>query len=114
MPPISDWGLFTKYYYGYYVWSDNKNLMPKKIAKYIGRYVRHPAIANGRIIDYNKNRITFFYKDNEDKKIYVTKSINNFISSLIQHIPLEQFKMIRYYGAYSRNQKQKYNTYLKN
>ena len=27
----------NKYYYGYYVWSDNKIGNPKLIAKYIGR-----------------------------------------------------------------------------
>ena len=98
-----------KYNYGFYVWSDdeflNKN---KQLAKYMGRYVRHPAIANGRIIHYNKKKITFFYRDNQDGEIIITKSITDFIASLIQHIPPKQFKMIRYYGVYSRNQKKRY------
>lgn len=92
----------NKYYYGYYVWSDI--IKSKEIAKYIGRYVRHPAIANGRIVDYSKEKIKFFYLDNKNNMIYITKSITPFITSLIQHIPPEQFKMIRYYGAYCRNQ----------
>ncbi|MBS3114671.1 transposase [Candidatus Woesearchaeota archaeon] len=33
--------------------------------------------------------------------------VRNFINSLIQHIPPEQFKIIRYYGIYSRNQRNK-------
>jgi len=36
------------------------------------------------------------------------KSVYDFISSLIQHIPPKQFRMMRHYGAYSRNQRRKY------
>ena len=97
----------NKYYYGYYVWYDNKIVNPKLIAKYIGRYVRHPAIANGRIAKYNKRHITFFYKDAYGNNILVRKSVRNFIACLIQHIPPKQFKTIRYYGAYSKNKRKK-------
>ena len=96
----------SKYYYGYYV-NSSKTISKKQIAKYTGRYLRHPAIANSRIIKYKNNKITFFYKENNNKVI-VTKSINNFITSLIQHIPPKQFKVIRYYGAYCRNQRRKH------
>ncbi len=94
--------LSNRYYYGYYVWSEKRNLYSKNVAKYAARYVRHPAIANGRIIDYNRKGVTFYYKDEEDNELFITKKITNFITSLIQHIPPKQFKMIRYYGAYSR------------
>jgi len=90
--------------YGFYVWS-SQEIKNRQLSKYIARYVRHPAIANGRIAGYNKKEITFYYSDNEDKEVYITKSMNNFISSLIQHIPPKQFKMIRHYGLYSRNKK---------
>jgi len=29
-------------------------------------------------------------------------SVDEFISAIIQHVPERQFKMIRYYGSYSR------------
>lgn len=93
----------NKYYYGYYVWYDNKIVNPKLIAKYIGRYVRHPAIANGRIAEYNKKSVTLFYKDAHGSDVSVRKSVRNFIASLIQHIPPKQFKTIRHYGVYSKN-----------
>lgn len=96
----------NKYYYGYYVWSDA--IKSKKISKYIARYVRHPAIANGRIMKYDKGNVEFFYLDNNKNKVIVKKTVFDFISSLIQHIPPRQFKMIRYYGIYSRNQRRKY------
>jgi tRNA G26 N,N-dimethylase Trm1 len=35
-----------------------------------------------------------------------------FIKALIQHIPDRNFKMIRYYGAYSRKTKRRYSSYL--
>ena len=90
------------YYYGYYIHSGRRVITPKQIAKYTGRYVRHPAIANGRIIAYNKISVTFFYKDNLERKIIITRTVHDFISSLIQHIPPKQFKIVRYYGSYSR------------
>jgi hypothetical protein len=89
--------LIKNHSYGFYVWN-SEEIKKRELPKYIARYVRHPAIANGRIIDYNKKEVTFYYKDNEDKEIYITKPITNFISSLIQHIPPKQFKMIRRYG----------------
>ena len=98
----------NKYYYGYYVGYDDKIVKPKLIAKYIGRYVRHPAIANGRIAQYNKRYVTFFYKDSHKSKVLVRKSVRNFIACLIQHIPPKQFKTIRYYGAYSKNKAKNY------
>ncbi|MDP3698205.1 MAG: transposase [Nanoarchaeota archaeon] len=90
------------YHYGFYVWCDHKSTFS---INYVGRYVRHPAIANSRIIVYDKNNITFFYKDNQSKKIVITKSVDDFISSLVQHIPPKQFKIIRYYGVYCRNKR---------
>ncbi len=93
----------NKYYYGYYVWSGT--IKSKQLAKYAGRYVRHPAIANGRIINCNNNEVTFYCTNNQQNKLVITKSTANFIASLLQHIPPKQFKITRYYGAYSRNQK---------
>jgi hypothetical protein len=39
-------------------------------------------------------------------------STDDFISALIQHIPEKQFKMIRYYGAYTRNRRRLYKKHL--
>ena len=93
----------NKYYYGYYVWSDN--IKSKNIAKYIGKYVRHPAIANSRITEYNRKYVKFYYNGIQQQRIYARKSTADFITCLIQHIPPKQFKMIRYYGYYNRNNK---------
>lgn len=93
----------NKYYYGYYVWSDA--IRSKEISKYIARYVRHPAIANSRVIVYNEQYVKFYYNDAGKQRIFVRKPVMDFIACLIQHIPPKQFKMIRYYGIYSKNKK---------
>jgi hypothetical protein len=98
--------LYDKYPKGFYVWVHKRGRIkhPKLVARYVGRYVRHPAIANRRIT-YFDGRIVKFYYDEEGELVEVVKTVDDFISSLIQHIPLPQFKMIRYYGAYSRKGK---------
>ena len=40
----------------------------KAAVRYVGRYVRHPAISNQRIIDYDGEYVTFSYK--RDGKLY--------------------------------------------
>ena len=87
----------NKYNYGYYVWSSRHAIKPKQLAKYIARYVRHPAIADSRIKDVLKDKITFCYSSNNGNSIIVTQSTASFITTLIQHIPPRQFKTIRYY-----------------
>jgi len=83
-----------------------------KIARYVARYIRHPAVANTRLHRYDEKTVTFWYKDNEGKKHFVTMAVREFIRALIQHIPDRNFKMIRHYGAYSRRTKRKYSGYL--
>jgi len=80
----------------------------KHLAQYIGRYLRHPAIADSRIIFYDKKIVRFCYLDHKVKKRVVSEmSVMEFISAIIQHIPDKNFKMIRYYGLYSRKGKKK-------
>ena len=102
----------NQYYYGYYVWSDS--IQSKNIAKYIGRYVRHPVIANSRIDFFDKAKmlVGFHYEDHEKIRHDVVMNSDDFISALIGHIPPPQFKMIRYYGAYARRSRKKYKKHM--
>lgn len=102
--------LFKKYPKGFYVWLHKRGRIkhPRFIARYVGRYVRHPAIANSRIFYFDGNVVKFYFKNNDDVIVNVTMSTNNFIGALIQHIPPPQFKMIRYYGAYARRTKRRF------
>lgn len=106
--------MFKAYPEGFYIYTPKESRITskRKIAKYVARYVRHPAIANTRICGYDGKEVTFWYKDNEDEKHYVTMEVFEFIQALIQHIPDRQFKMIRYYGAYCRKWKGGYAAYL--
>jgi len=95
---------FRKYPKGFVAYiKPDKLHYGKGLIKYIGRYVRHPAIANSRIVDYNGKGVTFYYEDQDRNKIFKTMNVFDFISAIIQHIPERNFRLVRYYGVYSRN-----------
>lgn len=97
---------YRKYPNGFCVYVRKHRISSRKgLAKYLGRYVRHPAIANSRIIAYNGEAIRFYWKDYEDKIHYKIMLVHEFISALIQHIPEKNQKLVRYYGWYSRRKK---------
>jgi len=79
-----------------------KTKIPKKeLIRYIARYVRHPAISDRRIVGYDSKTVTILCEA-KGKTWYVKFTVEEFITRLIQHIPAKNFKMIRYYGLYSR------------
>lgn len=76
----------------------------KIITKYVGRYVGRPAIAESRIISYDGEFVEFRYTPHDKKEEVIEKiTVEEFIKRLIIHIPEINFKMIRRYGLYSRN-----------
>jgi len=98
--------LFKKYPNGFCAYVKPERIYSsKRLIEYIGRYVRHPAIANSRIIDYNGLGVTFYYEDHSGNKNFKTMSVFDFILAIIQHIPDKHFRLIRYYGAYARKKK---------
>lgn len=97
---------FTNNGEGFYVYAPKQRGKIKEQLRYIGRYIRRPAIGINRIEEYDGQYVTFKYIDKTDgieKKEKV--SVEEFISRLIRHIPDEQFKTIRHYGMYSRRSK---------
>lgn len=75
----------------------------KELARYIARYIRHPAISNRRIIDYTKKDVTIICEDKNNKIIWNEKfSVDEFISRLVRHIPPKGFQVVRHYGIYSK------------
>ena len=94
---------YRKYPKGFCVYVREDRISSRKgLAKYIGRYVRHPAISNCRIIAYNKEAVRFYWKDHDDIIHYKILKVNDFISAIIRHIPEKNQKLVRYYGFYSR------------
>jgi len=76
----------------------------KQAARYMARYVRHPAIADSRIIGYDTQNVTFVY-ERERKTYTVVMDKFEFIHNVIKHIPDQNFKMVRYYGIHGRRAK---------
>lgn len=94
---------YRRYPNGFCVYVRKDRISSRKgLAKYIGRYVRHPAIANTRIVAYNGEAVRFYWKDHENKIHYKIMLVYDFILAIIQHVPEKNQKLIRCYGAYSR------------
>jgi len=96
---------FKKYPNGFVIYG--KRRFEKRegwsMARYIGRYVKHPPIAESRITDFDGKHVIFWYKDTKTKrKITVTMDQFEFIRLLLSHIPEKNFKIVRYCGIYSR------------
>lgn len=72
------------------------------VVKYLAKYMRHPAIANSRIIFYGKERVTIRMRDKQKREYSIWMTVEELIGRLIQHIPSKNFKIIRWYGLYSR------------
>ena len=100
--------LFKNHPEGFYIYAKRRVTNPKKTARYIGRYIRHPAIAESRITEFNpkSNTVTFWYQRNGAKET-VTMPALEFIDHLVRLIPDKNMKLIRYYGLYARRTRNK-------
>ncbi len=100
--------MYKKYGKGFYVYAKGEMKDAGGAAKYVGRYMGRPAIAESRIIRYDGEKVTFWYERHEDgKRVEETIDAKEFIGRLIRHIPEKQFKMVRNYGLYSRRNQHK-------
>ncbi len=104
--------LFKRYPEGFYIRAKDTINNKKKMIKYIGRYIRHPAVAESRIIFYDGSKVVFWYEDDDHVKHYVMMSVQDFVHTVVAHIPDKQFKTIRHYGVYSRGIKRKFKRLL--
>ena len=104
--------LFNRYPEGFYIRAKDTINNKKKMIKYIGRYIRHPAVAESRIIFYDGGKVVFWYEDDNHVRHYVMMSVNDFIHAVIDHVPDKQFKTIRHYGVYSRGIKRRFKRLL--
>ena len=91
-----------KYPDGFIVDPGKSSMNWQGVVKYLARYMRHPAVANSRIIFYGKDRITIRMRDKQKREYSIWMTAEEFIERLIQHIPSKNFKVIRWYGLYSR------------
>lgn len=96
--------MFRQYQQGFYVYAKPRVKNGQGIGRYIGRYIRHPAIADTRIIGYDGQEVTFYYKVRREGKVWRQKKrlpVLEFIHSVVRHIPTKHFKLVRYYGLYA-------------
>ena len=88
--------MFQKYINGFVI--DGKRRISNLIdvAKYIVRYVRHPAIADSPILNHDGKQVEFSYKRRIIGKIHYYKKImeiDEFIEALMHFIPPKNFKL---------------------
>ena len=72
--------------------------------RYLARYMRHPPISNHRIIFYGRGKVIIRMKDKQRRCYSTWFTVEEFITRLIMHIPSKNFKVVRWYGLYSRRE----------
>ena len=92
--------LFKNHKNGFYVRAKDRIEIPYDLIKYIGRYVRHPAIAESRIVEYsprdNEDKVVFYDENYKKEMVYVTMTVFEFIVALIRHVTQSNFKIVRW------------------
>ena len=74
------------------------------VIRYLARYMRHPAISNSRIASYDGKNITIKVDSKKWSQFRQVFTAGEFTTSLIQHISPKNFKVVRWYGLYSRRE----------
>lgn len=100
--------IYKEYNNGFYVYAKPDNISSiNQTINYVVRYTGRPAMAQSRIIDYDGTYVTYYYERHEDgKRIEEKVHAYEFIKRLILHIPNKNFKVVRYYGIYTKTHKQ--------
>lgn len=105
--------LFKDHPNGFYVYAKREMNNDKGLLQYIARYVRHPAIAQSRIREFDGKAVTFACKRDEDgSERLISMPIQEFLLALIQHIPPKGFQMIKHLGLYANRSRRKYTSVI--
>jgi len=84
-----------------------------EVIRYIGRYSKRACLSEYKITNIEGEYLTFKYKDYKDridpkdkkspaKEKELRLHYSKFFPLLLQHVPEPYFRLVRYYGAYSR------------
>lgn len=99
---------YKRYPKGFFVNAESRVGNSKNIAKYLGRYLARPAIAEYRIISFNDKIVKFWFKETDsNRRKHLTLTMDIFLGRILSHIPPKNFKMVRRFGLYSRRSKNK-------
>ena len=95
--------MYHDYPHGFRVWRIKGRMAKKELVRYIARYIRHPAIADRRIVKYERTNVTIDCKDTQRMiSWHETFSVDEFIGRLVKHIPPKGFPVVRQYGLYAK------------
>ncbi len=76
--------------------------------KYLAPYIFRVALSNNRIVSLRDDRVTFRYRDGKTKQMRIcTLPVLTFMSRFLQHVLPKGFVKVRYYGLFSRRQRQR-------
>lgn len=77
------------------------------VVEYLGRYTHRVALSNKRIVNLEKDTVTFKWRDYKDgsKQKLMTLSANEFIRRFLIHILPDGFMKIRHYGLLGNRNK---------
>jgi hypothetical protein len=86
--------------------------LPEQVIRYIGRYSKRACLSEYKITSIEGDFISFKYKDykQKDNDQNYTEKIEklhyyDFFPLLLQHVPLTNFRIVRYYGIYATKSK---------
>jgi hypothetical protein len=86
--------------------------VPEQVIRYIGRYSKRACLSEYKITSIEGEYISFKYKDykkTDDSGKPIEKVLrlhyNDFFPLLLQHVPLTNFRLVRYYGVYATKSK---------
>ena len=79
----------------------------KGCVNYMMRYAARPAMAESRIVSYDKetDQVQWFYNDHKtEERIDVCETGKELLEKIFIHIPESHFRMVRYYGFYNNKE----------
>jgi hypothetical protein len=81
---------------------------PSGVIRYIGRYSKRACLSERKITDIDGEYISFRHKDyktigvdNKPVEKILRLHYSEFFPRLLQHVPLLNYRLVRYYGLYS-------------
>lgn len=99
---------FRRYPKGFYVHAKRRiGAYRTQVVRYLARYVRHPAISQSRILEYDGKDVTFVYTRDNKKQVKKLPGFE-FIAKVLSHLPDKHFKGGRHFGLDARRCKAKY------
>jgi hypothetical protein len=78
---------------------------PQAVLAYLSRYTHRVAVANSRLIAYDRTGVTFRWKDyradGRDRQKVMTLAVSEFIRRFLIHVLPQGFHRIRHYGLFA-------------